>query len=1552
MERHAHAHFQRGHLAQEKHQMLDLNRRLESYLGRVKSLEGENALLAQEIRDLRRGNDASARKKNMEKELREARVALDTAWRDRVFTEIEVRKLSEELQVLDWHWQQEAQADVEAKTKVEVSRKELEEEHRAQRWLREKIGQLENEMSLLVQTHQQDVAHLEANPDTHSTASVPTRFAQRGNATSDLHQLEQELHHRATRAWQEMAEAYQAQLVGLEESLNQNQARLSQADREKSENQAKLRALERDMVSAQDVRLHLERSADQQQEEHTCRTSTHCSLVSFPGSREASETIALPMFVVDGSLAGSCKSEHWEGLEREKEDLGQQLDLLVVENRGLLQQKMSLSLEVATYRALLDGEGPQRNDVALQKQPRNIICKVPDPSLLERKAAFRAHNLLWKLYHKDRIFTPVVDQILSSTDAPLKTFRENYQPSVRRNTAPLSSPLRRQPATFDTTTLLRSTTKTTSEPQTESREPDDEDTTTAKQESQYPKILQEGAVEEFRAQEVDEKVTYAEPLSPSGEEDEVEHHDGDMCEDDVIVVKEKAAVSFQLQSSQPPLSKELIQKQSQSQEKTSDLLEMTEDTFSSSAECDQKQTTDVSIETSPEEECVSKDVQEELEALVQATPESRTILSSSKCEEVDMTNISKDHTAEIRQEIIYSTLAEAADTLYPDGEEMDTWDSVMKKIHVESNVPKPEAEVKTEYAEPEEDISTRRSEPSREEMKKQDDHPSIYHEEQSQSSNNQEDEDEDSQNVSVSWRTELESDSYAQDNTLADTRPLIRYKSDETDTNTQAWHVDGSESSDGEQDQKTGDAATWTETKAKNFGTMEDLCEDVEEEAVECEQKCSDDKDAGVDKVTLEASEVILDEDVRSTPVVLQDIPYDDEEIDTDRLVELELENLSTDRYASHFAQQLDKESEPQLLEDHEDETMTTEQKDDEKVNSCMNTDVKVEDDLEAKDFTRSLVDSQEVKEDEDNRVALEAPGRKEEDFHFNVSMETHVDETFSEFLNRTAMVEEVMEGEIEEVVEEEIEVVGEETEEVLEEKGVEEEIEKVLEEVVQDNRVASEAPGRKEEDFHFTVSMETRADETFSEFLNRTDMVEEVVEEEIEVVGEETEEVVKEKGVEEEIEKVLEEVVEENRVASEAPGRKEEDFNFNVSMETRADKTFSEFLNRTDMVEEVMEGEIEEVVGEETEEVGEETEEVGEETEVVLEEVVEEEEEEEVVVEEEIEEVVGEDTEEVSEEEIEEVVEEIKEYEVEYVEEEEMEEVLEEEMEEVSEEEMEEVSEEEIEEVVEKIKEYVVEDEMEEVVEEEVVAKKIELVGEETEEVVEEEMEVVGEETEEVVKEKEKEVIAEKIEVAGEETEKVVEEVVEEEKENLGEPKTGLENLKDLIPKAVEATSCLHEENLVEDAAGCLAAEWTVLENLSKDFDITALSDEDEACGETAQSRPCDSAAIFEAQPVEISPETALEENVIIAVKDSAEFLKTNGRDKQDFWAASFEDSAAFRADDDATENTNVTFGGGLAWGKAVNGSSAHGRTPQEGGSVHSEESEAEGGCWSSGDE
>lgn len=256
------------HLGEEKHQMLNLNRRLESYMSRVKLLEEENALLVKDIQALRRsGHGAAVRRKGMEEELRQVRLEVDAAWRDRTHTELEVCRLSEELQVLDQQRRMEAQSQVKARRALEQSRKELEEEQRAQMWLREKVSQLEYEMKHLIQTHQEDVANLEAAL-TQSRVTMPPTLAQRSNQGASVLQLEQEYHQRATRAWQEATEAYQGQLAHLEETLNQTKSRLSQVGQEKSESQLKLRALEKEISSAQDVRLHLEKAVVQRGHEY------------------------------------------------------------------------------------------------------------------------------------------------------------------------------------------------------------------------------------------------------------------------------------------------------------------------------------------------------------------------------------------------------------------------------------------------------------------------------------------------------------------------------------------------------------------------------------------------------------------------------------------------------------------------------------------------------------------------------------------------------------------------------------------------------------------------------------------------------------------------------------------------------------------------------------------------------------------------------------------------------------------------------------------------------------------------------------------------------------------------------------------------------------------------------------------------------------------------------------------------------------------------------------------------------------------------------------
>lgn len=94
----------------------------------------------------------------------------------------------------------------------------------------------------------------------------------------------------------------------------------------------------------------------------------------------------------------------------------------------------------------------------------------------------------------------------------------------------------------------------------------------------------------------------------------------------------------------------------------------------------------------------------------------------------------------------------------------------------------------------------------------------------------QSDEDE-SLNISTSWTTDPgEANSYAQENTLADTRPLIHYKSDEeTNANIPVSHLGASETTDSEDEREKHEGASHlSQIIAKRFDTMEDLSEEPE----------------------------------------------------------------------------------------------------------------------------------------------------------------------------------------------------------------------------------------------------------------------------------------------------------------------------------------------------------------------------------------------------------------------------------------------------------------------------------------------------------------------------------------------------------------------------------------------------------------------------------------------------------------------------------------------------------------------------------------------------
>lgn len=708
---------------------------------------------------------------------------------------------------------------------------------------------------------------------------------------------------------------------------------------------------------------------------------------------------------------------------------------------------------------------------------------------------------------------------MSSTDAVFSSqgVKKNYQTqlSASRKTTSLSS-IRSiaEPTVMSTTLFLsRKPVKSNETPKTSEKCPDTDARKAETWETPYPKIMQDGAVENFRPQEVSEKVTYAEPLSPPNEpetnakapsgDEEADWNDVDVkCSDERPIVE--SVVSCQVESTlstEQSFNDEVGRHQftaprytpchANLKEEPSSFPDESDEDVALLGEAEEQYKQQDPLDACVREVCTGKDtghIQEEssdseTEAVLEPTPEFRPSSPESQCvfdQAVDKNldeNVTNDvDPTEIKQEISCSMIEtnqmDVEDKLYPDGEEMDTWDSVIeRKTDVKKDDCITNDEVKGQHAEPEEDISAREQVNEQKGSIMQDfatvvqqgnimtsslidkqaddqEHAALEQELVPPPDNEgDDDDDEDSQNVSMSWKTEVEGDSYAQDNTLADTRPLIRYKSDETDANTQASHMDESESSEGEQEKKIGETGTgtWNESKAKKFGTMEDLCEEVEGETMDDEYNLSYThiKDGDDDDGTTVSERVIQVNDKESAEEGIRDgreghsdeeteeltehmVPANvayDEELETDKLVEQELENLCTDSYSAHFAQQQDGD---QLLytNDESDREITEEEED----MSYCETGTKVNHELvssttiidqtsenpsvsDLADMTHHIdtVDVEDIHY-EDQEVK-DTPEKREEEGGPNVSMVTHADVAedqsgFSKFMSSPEMEE------------------------------------------------------------------------------------------------------------------------------------------------------------------------------------------------------------------------------------------------------------------------------------------------------------------------------------------------------------------------------------------------------------------------------------------------------------------------------------------------------------------------------------------------------------------
>ncbi|KAM4860976.1 nestin [Thomomys bottae] len=307
-----------GCLGEESFQMWELNRRLEAYLGRVKALEEQNELLGAELAGLRAQSADASWRARADDELAALRGLVDQRWREKHAAEVERDNLADELEGIAGRCQQVRLARERIAEETVRHRRAVETEKCAQGWLSSQAAELERELEALRAAHEDDRASLHAQ-----AACAPRGPAPPRGPPAPAPEVE-DLARRLGEAWRGAVRGYQERVAHMETSLGQARERLGQAVQGARESRLELQQLQAERSGLQERRAALEQRLEGRWQERL----------------QATEKFQLAV----------------DALEQEKQGLQSQIAQVLEGRQQLAHLKMSLSLEVATYRTLLEAE--------------------------------------------------------------------------------------------------------------------------------------------------------------------------------------------------------------------------------------------------------------------------------------------------------------------------------------------------------------------------------------------------------------------------------------------------------------------------------------------------------------------------------------------------------------------------------------------------------------------------------------------------------------------------------------------------------------------------------------------------------------------------------------------------------------------------------------------------------------------------------------------------------------------------------------------------------------------------------------------------------------------------------------------------------------------------------------------------------------------------------------------------------------------------------------------------------------------------------------------